>query len=317
MSAGQRVAVVGCGRMGAQRARAAHRLGAELVLSDGDEQRSRLLASEFPSASTTPPQQLDWAALDAVFVCTPAGARGPVEVAAAAAGVAVFVEKPIALSADRARGMAEAIRSSGVTNAVGYMNRYRAGVSRARETLAGQAIFAVQGHWVGNPYQKDWWTDPQVSGSPFNDQASHLIDLCRYLVGEVEAVAAVERRSADHPDIADVVAFALRFAGGACGTLLHSYRAEDKHVALNIFSPLGCTALRGWDFRGDDAGEERAADVDGVTPIFLTETEVFLDAVARRDPSNIRSSFDDGLRSLRVVDAVHRALASGRCEAVG
>ena len=103
MSAGQRVAVVGCGRMGAQRARAAHRLGAELVLSDGDEQRSRLLASEFPSASTTPPQQLDWAALDAVFVCTPAGARGPVEVAAAAAGVAVFVEKPIALSADRAQ----------------------------------------------------------------------------------------------------------------------------------------------------------------------------------------------------------------------
>src|SRR3954464_6164704 len=77
MSLGQRVAVVGCGRMGAQRARAAHRLGAELVLSDGDEERSRLLASEFPSASTAPPQRLDWAALDAVFVCTPAGARGP------------------------------------------------------------------------------------------------------------------------------------------------------------------------------------------------------------------------------------------------
>ena len=236
--------------------------------------------------------------------------------AAAAAGVAVFVEKPIALSADRAHETAEAIRSSGVTNAVGYMNRYRAGVAKAREMLAGQAIFAVQGHWVGNPYQKDWWTDPRVSGSPFNDQASHLIDLCRYLVGEVRAVVAVERRSADHPDIADVVAFALRFAGGACGTLLHSYRAQDKHVALNIFSPLGCTALTGWDFRADDS-EQRAADVDGVTPIFLTETEVFLDAVARHDPSGIRSSFEDGLRSLQVVDAVHRALASGRCEPVG
>ncbi|HEV8451480.1 MAG TPA: Gfo/Idh/MocA family oxidoreductase [Gaiellales bacterium] len=317
MSAGQRVAVVGCGRMGAQRARAAHRLGAELVLSDGDEQRSQLLASEFPSASTTPPHRLDWAALDAVFVCTPAGARGPIEMAAAAAGVAVFVEKPIALSADGAHEMAEMIRSSGVTSAVGYMNRYRAGVAKARQTLAGQAIFAVQGHWVGNPYQKDWWTDPRVSGSPFNDQASHLIDLCRYLVGEVEAVSAVERRSADHPEVADVVALALRFAGGACGTLLHSYRAEDKHVALNIFSPVGCTALRGWDFRGDDSGELREADVDGVTPIFLTETEVFLDAVAGRDPSAIRSSFEDGLRSLQVVDAVHRALTSGRCETVG
>jgi predicted dehydrogenase len=305
--------------MGEQRARVARRLGAEVVLSDGELERARTLAGELGDGVTVmPPGGIDWEALDAVFVCTPAGARGPVETAAARHGVALFVEKPIALSGDHAQPILDAVRRSGVLAAAGYMNRYRAGVTEARTLLAGRDIFAVDGHWVGNPYLKDWWLDPAVSGSPFNDQASHLIDLCRYIAGEIDLVAAVERRAADSPAVADVVAFAVRFASGACGTLLHSWCATDKHVQLSVYSSLGETVLRGWDFRLDeDPGIDRAADVDGVTPIFLTETSAFLEAVRRRDAEGVRSTLEDAYRSLLVVDAVHRSLASGRAEPVG
>jgi predicted dehydrogenase len=300
--------------MGTQRARAARALGAEVVLADRNREQAEELAAEFSPAArvSSVDDGLDWEALDAVFVCTPASQRGPVELAAIRANVPVFVEKPIALSGEHARGMLEAFEGASVLNAAGYMNRYRTSVSAVREALTGQEVFAVQCHWVGNPYLKDWWTDPGISGSPFNDQATHLIDLCRYVVGDITEVVAVEHRSEERADVADVVAVSLLFANGACGCLLHSYRATEKYVIANFFTSAGRLCLEGWDFQLGYEPAPEAANAAGVTPIFLTETEAFLEAVRGGDGSLIRSSFADGYRSLLVVDAIHRSLAEGR-----
>jgi myo-inositol 2-dehydrogenase / D-chiro-inositol 1-dehydrogenase len=314
-----RVAIVGCGRMGTQRARAARALGAEVVLVDRNRNQAEQLAAEFSPAARvfSADDDLDLDGVDAVFVCTPAAQRGPVELAAAAANVPVFVEKPVALSGEHARGMLDAFEATNVLNAAGYMNRYRSGVNAVREALIGQEVFAVQCHWVGNRYLKEWWTDPGISGSPFNDQATHLIDLCRYVAGEISEVVAVEHRSQERSEVADVVAVSLVFENGACGCLLHSYRAAEKYVIANFFTSAGRLCLEGWDFQLEhEPAPENAADVAGVTPIFLTETRAFLEAVRTGDRSLIRASFDDGYRSLLVVDAVHRSLAEGRRVAV-
>jgi predicted dehydrogenase len=308
-----RVAIIGCGRMGTQRARAARALGAEVVLVDRSRKQAEELAAEFSLATvSSADDNLDWDRLDAVFVCTPASQRGPVELAAVRTNVPVFVEKPIALSGEHARGMLEAFHATNVLNAAGYMNRYRASVAAVRDALTGEEVFAVQCHWVGNPYLKDWWTDPGVSGGPFNDQATHLIDLCRYVVGDITEVVAVEHRAEEQAEVADVVAVSFRFENGACGCLLHSYRAAEKYVIANFFSSAGRLCLEGWDFQLGIEPAQVPADSTGVTPIFLTETEAFLEAVRTGDRSLIRCSFADGYRSLLVVDAVHRSLAEGR-----
>jgi predicted dehydrogenase len=304
--------------MGTQRARAAHELGATVVLGDRRREQAQRLVDEFPDgAATLLDGSPDWAAVDALFVCTPPSERGPLEVAAARADVPVFVEKPIALSAREALPMLEAFRSAELPNAVGYMNRYRAGVTILRDALAGEEIFAVECHWIGNPYLKDWWADPRCSGSPFNDQATHLIDVCRYVAGDVTDVAALDRRSADRRDVADVVTVSLRFANGACGSLLYSYRAADKFVSASFFTPAGCSTLEGWDFRhASEVPPPPGAEPPALTPIFLTETAAFLDAVRGDGETGIRCSFADAYRTQQVVDTVHRAISSGCQERV-
>jgi predicted dehydrogenase len=61
--------------------------------------------------------------LDAVLVLTP-GSHAPVAVAAAEAGLHVFVEKPMCFSVDEGREMISAAEQAGVRLMVGYMKRY-------------------------------------------------------------------------------------------------------------------------------------------------------------------------------------------------
>src|SRR5688500_11838936 len=93
------VAIVGCGRMGRRRGLAARACGARVVaVCDLDDGCCQRLAQEFPeSHPVRDPRSLDWGDLAAVFVCTPPGARGPVERASIEHQVPFFVEKPIGL----------------------------------------------------------------------------------------------------------------------------------------------------------------------------------------------------------------------------
>src|SRR6266540_6434252 len=142
-----RVGIVGAGRMGRERGRAATSLGARVIaVCDTDSERVTELASGLRARALTEPSQMDWHSLDAVFVCTPPASRGPTELAAIRAGVPLFVEKPVAVCAEQSLPLLQAIRANPVLNAAGYMNRYRESVVRARRLLANATPLAVAFH---------------------------------------------------------------------------------------------------------------------------------------------------------------------------
>jgi predicted dehydrogenase len=310
--------------MGTERASAATQWGARLVAAcDGDRPRAEELAARYrgcvPLASA---DRLDWQSLDAVFVCTPPFARGPVEVAAIHAGVAVFLEKPIGLSAGHGEPILWALQSHPVPTAVGYMNRYRNSVEWVQRRLDGKSILGVSGHWVGGMYRVPWWSRRDQSGGQVNEQCTHLVDLFRYLVGEIEEVHALGRHSTDGSDVDTAASINLRFTNETVGNLLYGCLATRKQIGLRIFSPDEMIALEDWDMRlrlqPGPENEARDGDLrlpdDG--PIFVKEVAAFLDAVAELGPSRIRSDLVDALRTQRVVDAIQSSLASGRLERV-
>src|SRR4051812_15358679 len=121
-----RVGIVGAGRMGRERARAAKLLGAEVVaVCDPDLERATALASDVHAEVLPDTAHLDMSELDVLFECTPPAARGGVQEKAIAAGVALFVEKPIGLDAQQCLPLLELLDKRPVVNAAGYMNRYR------------------------------------------------------------------------------------------------------------------------------------------------------------------------------------------------
>jgi myo-inositol 2-dehydrogenase / D-chiro-inositol 1-dehydrogenase len=302
-----RVAIVGCGRMGRERARAAGALGVEaILLFDKDRSRAESLASECARAIPV----VDLSTLihgkpDAIFICTPPFCRGCLENRAIELGIPFFVEKPIGVSADQVDTVLDNLRQRKVLNAVGYMNRYRNSVAHARAILQSRNIIGVTAHWVGKKYEVPWWAVREQSGGPFNEQATHLMDLFRYLSGVTEMLHAAAHAP---KGVETTVVVMLRLAGGGLGTFLYSCDAKDKDILISIETTDGVLDLRGWDL------ELARNTIDGTypepesKPIFEKETHAFLQAVGTGDRTRILSDFAEAYKTQTVMDSVTRII---------
>ena len=254
--------------------------------------------------------------LDAVYVCVPPFAHGPVEQAIAAAGLAMFVEKPLGLDESMAAAVADAVAEAGVVTAVGHHWRYSAAVEQASRLLDGRDVRLVTGAWLDKVPPVGWWAMRGRSGGQVVEQAVHVLDLARLLVGEVSYVHAMADGTppsvAEAPD-ADVdgaTAVVLRFAAGAVGTLAATCRLGWKHRAgIEIYADdlaltLTETELQVTDQRGEQPPQavepdeaKRAAD------------RAFVDAVLGLG-DDIRAPYPEALRTHRLACTIARSAAT-------
>jgi predicted dehydrogenase len=306
-----RIAIVGCGRMGLHHARSATQLGHRVALAcDLDPSRAAALATNYPGCETVADAAaIRWSEVDAAFICTPPFARGQVEMSAAQAGVPLFLEKPIGLSAVQCHSAFAASRERRLLTSVGYMNRYRGSVRRAKSLLQGETVLGFVGHWVGAAYQVPWWGDPARSGGQLNEQCTHLIDLARHLVGEIAEVNAFAQPAEGGAGATAAVSIVLRFRSGALGTVICGCLAKEKQIGCRVFTPHGQIALEGWDFKWTPStafGE--GSDLDPLEDVFVAECAAFLEAVRTGDPRSIRCDLAEAMRTQQAVDAVRSTL---------
>ncbi len=185
------VAIVGCGLIGAKRARS---LGSAhvAVVADLLRDRASKLASEhgarvcddFQSAVTHPE-------VDLVIVATSNDALTPVAKAAMKAGKHVLVEKPGARSSAEIQELCDLAAGSQVLVRVGFNHRYHPAIRKARELfesgVLGKLMFirGRYGHGGRLGYEKEWRADPAISGGgELIDQGVHMIDLARWFLGD-------------------------------------------------------------------------------------------------------------------------------------
>lgn len=122
---------------------------------------------------TSHTEMLQQARLDIVSVCTPPVAHLNVAVDAAGAGVkAIWLEKPMALDLRGADTILNACESGGVRLAVGHQLRYAARYRTAKGLIESGAVGTVERLWG------------VCHGSPLQTNATHTIDLLRYLMGD-------------------------------------------------------------------------------------------------------------------------------------
>lgn len=315
-----RVGLVGLGDAGRHHARALSALHHEGALvwsaivarSAASHEAFRAAAPSLVPASTTAFESLDGvlaaAACDALILATPDGLHAAQVEAAAAAGVHVLVEKPLALGLVDGQRAASAALAARVRLQVAHHLRHHAGHALVHESLVER---------VGRPRHLlvRWaWPDPAVDGWRARGEGggrwclaalgTHGIDLAIWLLGpHIEQVAAIVAPPGGVDREAEV---SLRFAGGALAhvSVAVTHRAATRVILAGERGEIECVGTLG--ARGGGAvrwtaprAEPVALDYAPRDP-YLSQLRDFV-ARARADvPTDVR----DALVNLDVLDRI-------------
>jgi len=170
-------------------------------------------------------------------------------IAAAKAGKHVFCEKPLARTAEEAKTMLDAVKKAPIKHQVAFNYRFVPAIRQAYELIRSgklgriyhfRAVYLQE--WImphsGTPMI--WRLEKKIAGSgALGDLGAHIIDLARFLVGDVKSVSAMtktfitERPTADGKgtgkvDVDDAFVAAVEFQNGAIGTLEASRFAAGR-----------------------------------------------------------------------------------------
>lgn len=320
------IAVIGAGRIGRIHAPnvAAHP-GARLA---GVVDVDTAAASRLAEACGARALSLDEAfAADAVLIGSPTPTHADFIERAAAAGRAIFCEKPIDLNADRVRTCLEAVRRAGVPLMVGFNRRFDPHFAALKRRMDAGEIGKLE---LLTIFSKDPGPPPisyiESSGGLFRDCMIHDLDMARFLLGEepVELHAAasclVDPAIGAAGDVDTAVA-TLRTASGKLCQISNSRRATygyDQRIEAHGEKGL----LRAGNVIATTVEHAGAAGfaTDPALPFFLEryaeayriELDAFITAVATGQPP--KPSGEDGLKALLLADAATRSAQMGQAE---
>ena len=156
--------------------------------------------------------------VNAIYIATPPSSHKEYIVAAAIAGKAVYVEKPMAHNAKDCLQMREACIENNVPLFVAYYRRAQPRFLKIKSLLDSGAIGeprAVTITLFRRPVESDiapdnWRVQPEIAGGGyFVDLASHTIDLLQYLLGDIRWVSGISGRQMGRYPAEDAVCAAF------------------------------------------------------------------------------------------------------------
>ncbi|TQN43128.1 putative dehydrogenase [Blastococcus colisei] len=257
--------------------------------------------------------------LDAVWLCVPPFAHGPLETAAVARGLPFFVEKPLALALDTARTVARQVAACGLVTAVGYHWRHLEVVQQAADMLRETPAQLVSGYWLDKTPRVPWWTFRSGSDGQVIEQTTHIFDLARLLVGEVDSVSALEHavtpetgRDGEVPTAATAL---LAFTSGAVGSISSARVLGWRHlVGLHLVAEGRALEV---SERGLTDHELRVVSGTGEEQLVRSEQDPvaredreFLDVLLGQAP-RVRVPYEEGLRTHALACAADRSAREG------
>lgn len=345
MSAPVTLAVVGAGLIGRRHAALiAADPGARLIAIVDPAPVAKSLAANlgahwFPSLAA----MIQEAKPEGVIVATPNQLHVTHGLEAIAAGIPVLVEKPLADSVAEGEKLVRAAEAKGVPLLAGHHRRYNPMIVKASEIIEsgrlGKLVTLHGSFWLMKPdsYFEPAWRRAKGAG-PILLNLIHDVDLFRALCGDIVSVQAMTSNALRGHEVEETATILLRFANGVLGTVTVSdgvtapwswemttgenpayprqeqscYQIGGTHGSLSLpqLEVWWNPSARGW---WEPLARERVPYVPE-DPLTL-QIRHFCDVIRSRAEPII--SGREGLATLRVIEAIQKAAATGALIDVG
>ncbi|WP_098742865.1 Gfo/Idh/MocA family oxidoreductase [Paenibacillus sp. EZ-K15] len=260
-------------------------------------------------------QMLDETKPDAVYICVPPFAHGEIESQLVQRGIPFLVEKPLGTNLDTPRQILHGVKKAGLITSAGYHFRYTDAAIKAAELLEGRKIGMALGYWMGDMPQVYWWRQQEGSGGQFIEQTTHMVDLLRCLLGEVDEVYAAFAYRAmkdihEGVTVHDVGTATLKLRSGAVATISNTCMLpESDKVGLAIYTEQGVIDIQPDKLIVKEKG--RLTDIRNAANPYLRENEAFIHALRTGDASGILSTYEDAVKTMEVTYAALRSAETG------
>src|SRR5918997_114158 len=275
-------------------------------------------------------------------------------IAAAEAGKHVICEKPLGRDAAESYETWQRVQAAGVKHMCAFNYRFVPAVRLAKEMIEAGDLGEIR-HFRG-AYLQEWgatdaavWRfDRAVAGSgALGDLGAHVIDMARYLVGEIASVAARTQTFQPGREIDDAVEAVVSFEGGAIGTIEASRFATGRKNAFTweingSKGPVRFDLERLNELEVHLAGSTPGARAQGFRTVLVSEADHpfwehwwpqghmigwehtfvhelhhLLAAIREDTPVGPHgATLEDGYRAAEVCDAMLRSAEQGTHEAV-
>jgi predicted dehydrogenase len=266
--------------------------------------------------------------INAVVICTPPNLHAPVGIAAMKNGKHVLCEKPLALNPAESEKMVTAARDNNVKLKCGFNHRFHPGIKLAKTWISqgeiGELISIRCQYGIGGRpgYDKEWRADVKVAGGgQLMDQGMHLLDLCRWFLGDFkEAFGFLATSYWDMP-LEDNAFALLRTQKGQIVSMHTSWTQWKNQFIFEIIGKDGYVVIDGL---GGSYGTEKAilgkraflqpfreeiTEFRGDDRSWVEEWQEF--ATAIKDKREPLSNGYDGLQAMRLAYAIYESTRTG------
>ena len=249
--------------------------------------------------------------VQAVFVATRHDEHARLAQAALAAGKHVFVEKPLAVTAEELGALLPVAARAGRVLQVGFNRRFSPLAVALRQVLAGasapvQVTYRVN---AGPLPAEHWLLDARVGGGRMIGEGCHFLDLVQYLTGEHPARVTAAGFGGDAAGATTVL---LEMSGGSVGVLVYQANASPRVPKERVEAFAGGRGGILHDWRSVelfDGRRARTLKAKGQAKGFAEEVAAFLDSLRTGAPAIALESL---AYTTAATFAVRRSIAERR-----
>lgn len=323
-----------------------------LVDLSEDVARESAMRFGFEEYTTDWKEVINNPAIDIIDIVTPNGTHAEIAIAAAKAGKHVICEKPLARNSKEAREMLEAALEAGIVHGTAYNYRRVPAIALAKKYIEENDLGKVLN--FRGLYSQDWCADKNVpfdwhhsksqagSGS-IGDIGTHIIDLARFLVGNIDEVIGMEKtwipdrldKDKVHRkvDVDDQTNALVKFVDGALGSLEVTRNAwgRKNYLSFEIHCEKGslffdyerleelkvcffedASDRNGWKTiqtgRAHPYGENLWQDGIGIGYVEIKTIEIYEFIKAIVESTELSPDFKDGYEACLIGDAITKSI---------
>lgn len=252
-------------------------------------------------------------AIDVVYIVLPPSMHAEYSIKAANAGKHVWCEKPMAMTAAECRQMIEAARRNKVQLAIGYRMHHEPNTQKimkfARELRYGkfQELSAAAGY--REMRTTHWKQKKAMGGGAMYDMGVYPLNAARYSTG-MEPVAVTARASTTRPEIysevEETMQFDLEFPGGGIASCETSFGRGMNDLQVK-FARGGYTLAPFQAYSGINGQTTDGIKLNAAVPNQQAR-QMDDDVIAIRKRTTPLAPGEEGLKDIRIVEAIYRSV---------